>query len=115
MGIAGDETVAVVDLDHITILGVEVREDDDPASRGVYRGAHLGHEVDTFMESALPGERVDAPAVARRAPFRTYGRHRRHQLFTRVVQREKGFECRQLVAAIVNLLAERFELLLEVG
>src|SRR5690242_4676808 len=113
MGIAGDETVAVVDLDHITILGVEVRKDDDPAGSGVYRGAHLRHEVDTFMESALPCERIDAPAVARRAPFSTHRRHRWHQLFTRVVEGEKRFECRQLVPAILHLAAERFELLLE--
>jgi hypothetical protein len=63
VGVAGDEIVAVVYFDHITILGVEVRVDDHTAGCRVDRGARSREEVDSLVKSALPAEWVDAPAI----------------------------------------------------
>ena len=50
MRVARHQAVAVVDLDHFTILGVLTREDDLAAGRGDDRRADVGREVDALVE-----------------------------------------------------------------
>src|SRR6476469_3811473 len=65
MRVARDQAVAMVDLDHPTILGVRPRG-DDPAARGRDdRRARLGGKVDALVKRVLPGERVDPVAEVR--------------------------------------------------
>src|SRR5512139_458081 len=59
------EAVAVIDLDHPTILGVEARVDHLAARGGEDRRAGLGREVDALVERALARERVDPCAEIR--------------------------------------------------
>src|SRR5204863_2817166 len=59
MGVAAGESIAVIDLDHITILGMPLRGDDLAARSGEHRGALVAVEVDSFMERLAAGERID--------------------------------------------------------
>src|SRR5262245_45440333 len=62
--VAGNQVVAVVDVDHVAILRMEAREDDDARGGGVHRRAVVGEEVDAFVHRPLAGERIDAAAEA---------------------------------------------------
>src|SRR5688500_11350579 len=66
VGVARDQVVAVVDVDHVAILRVEAGEDHHTAGGGDDRRAVVGDEVDAFMHRPLPVERIHAPAEARR-------------------------------------------------
>ena len=65
MGVAADEVVTVIDLNHITILRMEGRKHDHAARCCLYVGAFFGHEVHTFMERIEASERIDAPTIGR--------------------------------------------------
>ena len=80
VGVTRNQPVAVVDLDHFTILRVPARGDDLAARGGDDRRAGVGREVDAFVERLLPGERIDAVAEVRRKPAVDDRRQRRQEL-----------------------------------
>src|SRR6266498_1575349 len=68
-----------VEPDHLTILRMNVREDDLAARGRDDRGAGLGGKVQAFVKTLLARERIDAPAVARRKPAAVYRGERRQE------------------------------------
>src|SRR6476469_1047229 len=59
MRVTRDQAVAMVDLDHPTILGVRPGDDDPAAGRCDDRRSRLGGKVDAFVKHVLARERVD--------------------------------------------------------
>src|SRR5262249_52370444 len=86
--VARNETVPVVDFDHITILWVEIGVDDNAAGGRVDGGSLLRDHVYSFVEGVLPVEWIDAPAVVRRVPAALYRQHGGYELFARAVERQ---------------------------
>src|ERR1700674_1886575 len=68
MRVATDQPITVIDFEHFTIGGMDVREDDPTARGGVDRGTGLGRKVDPLMKAFLSIERIDAPAEVGRKP-----------------------------------------------
>src|SRR3990172_7054077 len=81
MGIAGDEVVAMVDLDHLAVLTVIFGEHHHAAGCRKYGCPHIGDEIDTLVQGMLPGDGINAPPEARSVPARIDRRDCRHELF----------------------------------
>ena len=100
----------MIDLDHITILRVEVGVDDHAARGRVDRRSVLGDEVDAFVERVLPAERIDAPAVVGGVPAALTGSIVGMSFLRALSSVRERLEHAELVAAVVDLAGERVEL-----
>src|SRR5712691_8235118 len=79
MRVTRDQPVAVVDLNHLTILGMHVREDDLAAGRGDDRRPGLRREIQPLVKTLLSAERIDPPTEARRQPTAVHRRQARQK------------------------------------
>src|SRR6266511_3260367 len=103
MRITSYQPVTMVDLDHLTILRMNVREDDFAARGRDDRGAGLGGKVQAFVKTLLARERIDAPAVARRKPAAVYRGERRQEFLIDRAADEQRLEYPELIGSLFDL------------
>src|SRR5688572_11834956 len=113
--VARHEVVAVIDVDHVAVLGMEAGENHYAAGGGDDRRAVFGDEVDAFVHRPLPVERVDAPAEARGVVRRAYRHHRWDHLLLHRLLEELRFEHAEHVIAALDLAREHQQLLAELA
>src|ERR1039458_5345975 len=65
MPVAGDNIIAVINLHHITILGMVTRIGDHTASRSINRRSGIRHKVHSFVHGVGAGERIYTPTKIR--------------------------------------------------
>ena len=103
------QPVTMVDLDHFTILRMNVREDHLAARGSDDRSPGFGGEVETFMKTLLTREWIDAPAVARRKPTAVYGSQRRQEFLVDRAGKEQRLEYPELIGSLFDLARQRSE------
>src|SRR5487761_2655819 len=68
MRVSRHQAVAVVNLDHLTILVLLSREHDLAAGRGDDGCPRIRRKIDPLVKAVLPGERIDPVTEVRRIP-----------------------------------------------
>ena len=115
MGVARHEVVAVIDVDHVAVLGMKAGENDYAAGGSDDRRAVVGDEVDAFVHRPLAVERIDAPAEARGVVGRAHRHHGRdHLLLHRLLEQLRLQHAEHVVAAL-DLAREHQQLLAELA
>src|SRR6266511_908806 len=107
--VTSQQPVTMVDLDHLTILRMNVREDDLAARGSDDRGAGLGGKIQTFVKTLLAREWIDAPAVARRKPTAVHRSQRRQEFLVDRAVDEQRLEYPELIGSLFNLARQRSE------
>src|ERR1017187_10807006 len=68
VSVAGGKVVAVVNIDHIAILGMEFGDHDQAVGRGVDGGAGVDQKIDALVQGVLSSDWIDAPTEAGGVP-----------------------------------------------
>src|SRR3954469_23508675 len=113
MRVAGDEVVAVIEVDHVAVLRMKAGELDDPAGRGNHRRAEVGKEIDPLMHRPLSTEGIDPPAKAGGVERCADRREGRGELLLHSLLEELRLEHAHHIVAGLDLARQQRELVAE--
>ena len=99
MGVARQHLIAVVHLNHVSIVGLHLLGHHYTACCREHRGAHWRWKIQTLVQGAHAGKRVDAPAKTRTGADLRH-RHLRgnHQFLDLLLEQARLNRCHQVVA-----------------
>src|SRR5450830_340647 len=109
MGIAGDQVVSVIDLDHLPILGVVGLGDHHTTGGGQDRSAHISLVVLACVQGRTARDRIDAPAEARTQWTPRHGGLGGHHHLADLLVEQPGFNHRHEVNPLVGNALEIIE------
>ena len=93
----------MIDLDHLTILGMPFRVDDLAARGRDDRGSGFSGKIDSFVKRILARERIDAVAEIRREPAVDDRLQRRHEARIRGFLQEQRFQNAELIRTLLHV------------